>query len=66
MNGAWRQSDKDVHEAKAEAIRVAASMIEGIRDAVSTPVDGMIAQLLLGLQHEADRHEQAAKLVSVS
>lgn len=64
MNEQWRDADRDAHEAKAGALEIAAAQIEGVREAVSTPVDGMIAQLVAALHKEADAHRQKAKLVA--
>jgi hypothetical protein len=66
MNEQWRDDEKAAHESKADALGIAIAALEGVRPILSIPLDGMAAQLLVGLKHERDGHEQQAKLAGSS
>jgi hypothetical protein len=64
MNEATRELAKELHEAQVFDLTVAIDALENIRPIVGVPIDGAIAQLLLALKHEVERHEREARLVS--
>lgn len=63
MNEAWREPEREAHEAKAEALRLALEQVSGVRGFVDNVTDGMIAQLDIALRRQIEAHEQAARLV---
>lgn len=64
MNDSWRKLDAEAHEAKAEALSVAIAQLAGVAGLVKPPLAMMIEQTIIGMQHELEAHEQAAKLLA--